>query len=545
MIDLNEFQRFGKKKETIPVCQKEVWLYTRVSSKEQKDNYSLKNQKDAAEYFVKEKGYQLVRTFGGTYESGKDDFTRKEFKRLLDEVKNTKIKPYAILVYNMTRFSRSGGKCMTIVNELIDKYGVNLIEVISGYSTDTPRGRNELMDRLLEAERDNIRKLQVSIPGMQAFLRHGNWLGRAPMGYDHYGPKTTDHNRWHHTQKIVLNETGKKLRQAWQWKVEGALDVDIIQRLRKLGVKMSSQKLSDMWKNPFYCGMMSSKLMDGKVIQGNHEPLINPEIFLKVNQINVKRPKGYQVEKQCPNRPLLGDLKCYKCGRKLTGYFVKKKKIYYYKCQKCPGVAITTTTRSQPQCRIGAHELFVELLQFYELKPELVGPFKQQIQQIIDLTNHSQKSNEALYKKRLTELENDKEKLEEGFAFGRIREELFKKYMSKKDDEILKLREETVTSQFDLSDLQKHLDQATDFIQNISKYWVCGSLDVKRRIQRLVFPEGFYIDPQNRQYLTDKVNSLFRLNVRLSSDFGSRQKKIPAENSEDSDSVPGAGLIEF
>ena len=35
-------------------------------------------------------------------------------------------------------------------------------------------------------------------------------------------------------------------------------------------------------------------------------------------------------------------------------------------------------------------------------------------------------------------------------------------------------------------------------------------------MQKVVFPGGFYIDPVNRQYLTDKVNSLFRLNVELS-----------------------------
>jgi hypothetical protein len=109
----------------------------------------------------------------------------------------------------------------------------------------------------------------------------------------------SDHTRWSNIQKIELNDTGKKLRQAWHWKLEGTADVDIVKRLNSLGVKMSAQKLSDMWRNPFYCGLMSNKLLDGNVIQGNHEP-ISPEIFLKVNQINVKRVQGYQVEKQCP-----------------------------------------------------------------------------------------------------------------------------------------------------------------------------------------------------------------------------------------------------
>ncbi len=542
MIDLNEFQRFGKKKEVIPNNKKEVWCYTRVSSKDQENNFSLGNQKLTAEKFASENMYVLSRTFGGTYESGKDDISRKEFMNLLEEVKKSKNKPFAILVFKMNRFSRSGGKSIAIVNEIIDRYGVHLIEVKSGISTETPKGRNELNRRLLAAEEENINKLEVSVPGMKSFLKAGNWLGKAPMGYDHYGQKVSDHTRWSNIQKIELNDTGKKLRQAWHWKLEGTADVDIVKRLNSLGVKMSAQKLSDMWRNPFYCGLMSNKLLDGNVIQGNHEPLISPEIFLKVNQINVKRVQGYQVEKQCPNRPLLGDLLCYRCGRKLTGYYVKKKGIYYYKCQKCPGVAITTTTKSQPQCKIGAHELFIELLKSYELKPELVKPFKLQIQKIMDLTSHSQKSNESLYKKKMTELENERDVLEERFAFGKINEEIFRKFQSKIEVEISKLREKDGGARIEISDLQKHLDKTIHFTQNISKYWVSGNLDIKKRIQRLVFPGGFYIDPVNRQYLTDKVNSLFRLIVVLPRSSEGGKKKFPAENSEESDSVPGAGI---
>ena len=43
----------------------------------------------------------------------------------------------------------------------------------------------------------------------------------------------------------------------------------------------------------------------------------------------------------------------------------------------------------------------------------------------------------------------------------------------------------------------------------MSKYWIIGRVDVKKRIQRLVFPSGFYINPYTRQYLTPEVNQLF------------------------------------
>jgi len=151
--------------------------------------------------------------------------------------------------------------------------------------------------------------------------------------------------------------------------------------------------------------------------------------------------------------------------------------------------------------------------------------------------SHLQKSNEALYKKELTELENEKEALEGRFAFGKISEELYRKFQAKIEDEIIKLKENNESTHFEISDLQKHLEKPTHLIRNISKYWASGNLDVKRRIQRLVFPGGFYIDPVNRQYLTDKVNSLFRLNVELSRVSGDDKKRIPIKNDKDSVSV--------
>lgn len=111
------------------------------------------------------------------------------------------------------------------------------------------------------------------------------------------------------------------------------------------------------------------------------------------------------------------------------------------------------------------------------------------------------------------EIESEWDAPEERFAFGKISEELPWKFQAKIEDEIIKLREGNENTQIEISDLQKHPDKAIHFIKNISKYWASWDIDVKRRIQRLVFPAGFYIDPVNRKYLTSEVNSLFRLNV--------------------------------
>ena len=46
MNDLQKFQKFAKKQEVQKINEKDVWAYTRVSSIDQKDNYSLEIQKN-------------------------------------------------------------------------------------------------------------------------------------------------------------------------------------------------------------------------------------------------------------------------------------------------------------------------------------------------------------------------------------------------------------------------------------------------------------------------------------------------------------------
>ena len=69
------------------------------------------------------------------------------------------------------------------------------------------------------------------------------------------------------------------------------------QLLEKLGLKLNHQRMSVIFKNPFYCGLMAHNALEGKLIEGSHEKLISKELFLKVNEIQSHNPHGF---KQCP-----------------------------------------------------------------------------------------------------------------------------------------------------------------------------------------------------------------------------------------------------
>ncbi|MCF8381782.1 MAG: recombinase family protein, partial [Bacteroidales bacterium] len=540
ILNLEQFKRLRKKKEVVRSNNKEVWCYIRVSSQEQKDNYSLENQKAEAKRFAESKGYSLVNFFEEV-ESAKQDTTRKEFSRLFDDLRKTKRKPYAIIVFKMNRFSRSGGSSIALAVNLINNYGVHLIETESGIDTTTDKGKNEVFRRLIMANEENLTRLDHTIPGMKALLNEGKSLGVSPFGYDHFGPRVNKFAKKEVEQRIVLNQTGKVLRQAWVWKVEGEQDSVIIKRLKTLGVDISKQKISAMWRNMFYCGLISNSLLDD-IVKGQHEPMVDRGTFLKVQKIVEMNKQGYKIDRDADDRPLQGTLICPICNQRMTGYLVRKKGRHYYKCGKCLGVSINADTSDRMKKNIGAHNLFVEVLNTYQLDEKYLDLFKLQLKRILSSTDMVKKNEEAIYTKQLTELKNKKDKLEERFAFGEIEQSLYDKFLCQIDGQIEELDAKYDFSGIDTSNLKINLNKAVEFTQNVSKYWVSGNLDHKKKIQKLMFPEGIRIDTQKRQYLTSKVNALFSVKRSFTRNTKDSKKEKPTEIGGLSSLVAGAGL---
>ena len=543
MFDIKDLQRFGKRNEEVQQNQsKDVWCYTRVSTKDQQTNFSLENQLEAAKRFALKNGYNLVKTFGSKNESAKDDFSRKEFTRLLAEVKKEKEKPFAIIVFMIDRFSRSGGHSITLASELIDVQGVHLIEIVSGIDTTTSKGRNELNQRLLAAEKETINKLERTVPGMKTFVRRGNWLGMAPKGYKQYGRRVKDFERLRENQSIVLNETGTLLRQAWDWKLKGEADYIIVKKLKSLGVKIDNKRLGEMWHNPFYCGYIAHKMLDGEVIKGNHEPMVSVETFMKVNGLAGKRLHEYETHKNCPERPLNGDIYCPICRKPLCGYYVAKKRLHYYKCQTCKGISFNADTSRRFKDKIGAHQLFINLLDSFEMDPIHIEAFKKQVKKMLCTNREIAQKDVAVFKRQLTELENKKEMLQERYAIEGLEQSLYLKFLAKLDDQIAELKQKYEEPLIQIPNLDSSLDKAIDFTQNISKYWQSTTLETKRKIQKLVFPDGLVLETHDRRYLTSKMNGLFaEKQVFVSVSVGDK-KKDSRQNDENPEEVAGTGF---
>ena len=157
---------------------------------------------------------------------------------------------------------------------------------------------------------------------------------------------------------------------------------------------------------------------------------------------------------------------------------------------------------------------------------------------LCSITNKS-KRHEQKYKFNRTTIDT----LDERFAFGVFNDEaLYQRLRQKKQSEIDIIKEQLLDSELEISNLDFYIEKSIEISQNIHKYWQLGSLEEKRKLQKVVFPEGIIIDTKNREYLTSKVNSLFLAKSEFKRVSGGTNKKLLIKSDEESFVVAGVGL---
>ena len=374
-------------------------IYTRVSTIEQADNnLSLETQKKGCEAYVLKLGYNVLSYFGGTYESAASD-ERKEFKRMIDFSKNQKSKVSYIIVYSLERFSRTGDNAIWLSRQLRG-LGITIISVTQPIDTSNPSGILQQNILFLFGQYDNDLRKQKSMAGTREKLLTGVWCTQVPTGYDNI--------RRNGEKFIEINATGKLLRKAFLWKAnENVSNTEIQNRLAAHGYKITLKFLFLVFRNPFYCGMLSHKALGGEIIEGKHEALVSKEIFLKVNDIK-NRNYGTSKNPDFESTPLKMFLKCDTCGEYMRGYVVKAKRLFYYKCEN----------KKQCSCNKSAKELhkkFEEILQEIALDEKYIPLFKLQMQTIYNELNENRDKLNGEFQKQLNELKKKMERMEERF----------------------------------------------------------------------------------------------------------------------------------
>lgn len=484
-------------------------IYTRVSTKEQAEtNQSLETQLERCRLYAERHGYEITATFGGTYESAKND-ERKQFQLMLDFVRKSRHKVGHIIVYSHDRFSRSGPNAIYITDQL-SQLGVSVVAVTQPVDTMTASGKLQQGIQFLFSQFDNDQRREKCVAGMEAKVRKGFWMGPVPMGYDQY--------RVNGEQVIRPNKTGKLIRLAFQIKAEqGLSNTDIIQRLKAQGLTLYNQTLTKIFRNPFYCGLIAHGLLgEGEVIEGRHEGLVSREMFLRVNGLQAENAHGYSQTKEDGNLPLRHHIKCGTCDKPLTGYEMKKKGIHYYKCNT-KGCCLNRNAHKM-------HVLYQDLLKGYQVDSMLLPQVREMMEQVFKKLGQNQEQEEKRLKSELTELKKKLETLERRYAYGEIEREIFTKFSSELKNTVGEIDKNIDRISGPLSNHQKLLDKGLEMMLSLSSSWCNADNPQRRALQALVFPEGVQFEREKEGYRTGRVNSLFGLAAQISQNLGQKEK---------------------
>ncbi len=507
--------RFGKESRTVvhKSTTTNVVVYTRVSTKEQADNnLSLDTQRRTIDEFALRKGIKVLAYFGGTYESAKTD-GRKEFQRMLDFIKKNKGKVNQILVYALDRFSRTGGAAIKIATDLREKHGVDVFAVTQPTDTSNPSGVLHQSMQLLFSEFDNKLRSQRVVAGMTEKFKQGFWVVKPPQGFDII--------KINGNRKIVVNEEGKKIKLAFEWKVQGLKNEEIVDKLKAMGVKMYKQQLHKIFINPFYCGIISHGMLHGKLVDGKHEAMVSKELFLKVNNI-VTGSTRYGVPHNLENEniPLKVFTRCKTCGTAFTGYLVKNRGLYYYKCRKN---GCGSNTRADI-----LHERFGWKLADFSVWQDAVNPLLNTLHYVYEKGIQGNQEREQTLKARLTEVTKKIDTIEEKhYVTGEMNKEAFDKFSERfraeKEAILRELGNCGNVSSNKLIALRKAIATAV----KLPDIWQVVPIKVKELFQKLVFPEGITYEKLTEGVLTNKINSVFATIANVSKSCVGIKKGTP------------------
>ena len=507
------FQSFAKGIDEVKVRANTCVIYTRVSTKEQADNnMSLSTQVKACEQFAIKSKNEIMGFFGGTYESAKND-ERKEFNKMLAFVKKCRPRISHIIVYSVDRFSRSGANAIYIAEQL-KKEGISVYAVTQPTDTTTASGSLQQSIHFIFSEYENQLRRQKCMSGIKAMLERGEWSTLPPLGYDIV---RSDGKR-----SLVINAKGKLLRKAFHWKAYDKLSSEeIMRRLASLGLNIRNQKMSELLRNPFYCGILVHKQLQGQIVKGVHEALISEELFLEVNQILSGRSQGYSIQPENDEIPLKRFFRCDKCSKFLRAYKAAKNQKYYYKC--CT-LGCSCNKRADE-----LHKIFCDIIKEYTLDTndeDLKYLMKLQMIATYNQSTEDNKDEKTQINETINALDKKLERLEERFVMEEdLTKEMYQKFTTKIKTEQQEMRLQLANMGNRVSNLEECVENAIKLGSKLATVWDLSDYKGKQELQFLLFPEGIFYNRKTEGCRTLEVNPIFAHLSSLSSVSGGHKKR--------------------
>jgi len=310
-----------------------VVIWARVSSREQREGYSIAAQLRATRDKADREGWLVVREFV-IAESARRGAARVAFNDMLKWIRaNAKRERIsAILSHKLDRVCRNMPDAVRL-QELEDACGVQLAFVEHQFGPGAAGALSfNVMAAVAQYYSDNLR-LEV-IKGMDEKVRQGWPTGLAPYGYMNVKGDREEPVRPH-------PEKAKTVIRIFELYARGDTTfeqiADELEReghvYRKSQPRFTRTALSYILKNRFYIGEI---VRNGQTFEGRYHRLITRYLFNKCQEVL----QGRNRRTGKPSHPFAGGLlRCDHCGFAITGERVRRKlrngsvrEHLYYRC---------------------------------------------------------------------------------------------------------------------------------------------------------------------------------------------------------------------
>lgn len=309
-------------------------LYIRVSDDEQvKEGFSIGAQQSLLLRKCAEWNYEpLDPPYIDDGYSAKD-MKRPKLQKLMKDIELRQVD--VVIFWRLDRFTRRSKDFQKMVDHM-ERYGCGFRSATEPYDTTTAIGRFQLelaislgqLERETTAERVHFVMEERHLKG----LRNG---ASPPYGYDLVDGK------------LIVNEMqAENVRRIFDLYASNKAG------FREIAVILNNDEHNDReWNytavryvlmNPVYLGKLrwNYRKLSGRptgreiITEGDHQAIVDEEIFEKVNNEIRRRKTGGKVATS--EFAFAGVLRCNRCGFAMTGFSAKKKKgrNRYYRCSK-------------------------------------------------------------------------------------------------------------------------------------------------------------------------------------------------------------------
>jgi site-specific DNA recombinase len=460
-----------------------VVIWARVSTREQREGYSIDAQLRANRDNAEKSGWTVLREFV-VAESAKRGAERVAFNEMFKWVRTNarrkKIK--AILSHKLDRVCRNMRDAVRL-QELEDDCGVKILFVENHFGPGAAGVFSfNVMAAVGQYYSDNLRS--EVLKGMDEKVRQGWPTGLAAYGYLNVSDKAEPVQPHPEESKTVIR--------IFELYSSGKYTFDALsKRLKAEGFtyrpsqpRFNRQALSYILNNRFYLGELHR---NGKVYEGKYRLLIDRQTFKACQDILNGKNRRMSTHSHLFSG---GILRCFHCGFAMTGERIRRKlkaggfrEHVYYRCaNNCP-------EEDHPSVRWREGDLEDSIVKEFEaiqLTPSIADWFREGIEAAFADVNALQKQRRQTLAKRKKELMNMQERLLNGFLAGAIEEKVF----HLKTAELKRELAETETG-FERAD--KHDPEAPiramalfNFSQNLVNLWSGSNSEAKRDILECV-----------------------------------------------------------